>query len=294
MVEILLRGAGGGGARQHGNAREAQWPPSSIMLDTHQVFVKLGLKKAGLASRLHQGALGGKGPRGAEGTDMDKVMEELPAQEESASLRPGTYSRGTETVDAILKAALAVLIEEGAAAFTIRRIAAACGMKVGNVSYHFPRKELLVQVLLDELLVSYGTLLDERVRQPGLSAEERLRLVILICLEDIAGKRTTRLFTELWALANHNDFIAERVQTFYQSVHDVIGLYVAELNPALSDDEVHTVALYISACMEGSTPFLGFEKPWGDKMPAFIAIATTQLVALAKTITSREIAGLNR
>jgi hypothetical protein len=36
-----------------------------------------------------------------------------------STARPGTYSRGTETVDAILKAALSVLIDEGAAAFTI-------------------------------------------------------------------------------------------------------------------------------------------------------------------------------
>ncbi|MCX7283483.1 MAG: helix-turn-helix domain containing protein [Novosphingobium sp.] len=72
----------------------------------------------------------------------DLVETELPS-----APRPGTYARGTETVDAIIKAALRVLIDEGAGAFTIRRIAAECGMKVGNVSYHFPRKELLIQTL---------------------------------------------------------------------------------------------------------------------------------------------------
>jgi AcrR family transcriptional regulator len=206
--------------------------------------------------------------------------------------RPGTYARGTETVDAILKAALGVLIDEGAGAFTIRRIAAECGMKVGNVSYHFPRKEMLTQILLDELLESYDKLLEDRVRQPALSAEERLRLIIVICLEDIAGKRTTRLFTELWALANHNAFIADRVRAFYQKVHDFIGEYVAELNPALSPEQVHTVALYISATMEGATPFTGFEKPWASKMPAFTFVATRALVDLARTITPEQIAGI--
>ena len=219
---------------------------------------------------------------------MDLATEVAPA----APSRPGTYSRGTETVDAILKAALSVLMDEGAGAFTIRRIAAACGMKVGNVSYHFPRKELLVQVLLDDILVNYDKKLEAQVRQPALSAEERLRLVIVICLEDIAGKRTTRLFSEIWALANHNEFIAERVRVFYQRVHDYIGEYVGQLNPALSAQEVQTVALYISASMEGATPFLGYEKPWADKMPAFIAIATKALVELAKTITSQDIANL--
>lgn len=214
-------------------------------------------------------------------------MSSIPAT--AATNRPGTYARGTETVDAILKAALSVLIDEGASAFTIRRIAAECGMKVGNVSYHFPRKEMLIQILLDELLESYDKLLESRVRAPALSTEERLRLMIVICLEDIAGKRTTRLFTELWALANQNAFVADRVRAFYQKVHDFIAEYVSLLNPALSPDQAQTVALYISASMEGSTPFLGFEKPWARKMPAFIAMATQNLVELAKTITPAQI-----
>ncbi|WP_226017989.1 TetR/AcrR family transcriptional regulator [Novosphingobium sp. FKTRR1] len=214
-------------------------------------------------------------------------------QDQPAATRPGTYLRGTETVDAILKAAHDVLINEGASAFTVRRIATACGMKVGNVSYHFPRKELLIQILLDELLENYDKLLEAEVRRPDLLPEERLRMIIVMCLDDIGGKRTTRLFTELWALSNHNAFIAERVRVFYQRVHDFIGEYVAELNPALSPAEVRTVALYISAAMEGATPFAGFEKPWASELPALTRIAARHLVELARSITPDEIAGLS-
>ncbi|PZQ60824.1 MAG: TetR family transcriptional regulator [Sphingomonas taxi] len=210
----------------------------------------------------------------------------------TAPSRPGIYARGSETVDAILKAALDLLIDEGASAFTVRRIAARCDMKVGNVSYHFPRKEMLVQVLLDDLIESYSHLLEHTVRIPAVSAEEQLRLLIVLCLDDIRGKRTTRLFSELWALANHNDFVADRVRIFYQRVHDYIGEYVAAINPALSPDEVHTVSLYISASMEGTTPFAGYEKPWAHKMPAITALAAKSLVELAKTVTPRDIAGL--
>ncbi|MES2157039.1 MAG: TetR/AcrR family transcriptional regulator [Pseudomonadota bacterium] len=209
-----------------------------------------------------------------------------------APSRPGIYARGSETVDAILKAALDVLIDEGAECFTIRRIAARCGMKVGNVSYHFPRKEMLIQVLLDDLVDSYGAQLEDGVRKPGLTAEERLKLVIILCLDDIGSKRTTHLFIELWALANHNAFVADRVRAFYERVHGVIGDYVAAINPGLSGDDVHTVALFISASMEGATPFLGHGKPWAHKMPAFTALAVQSLVTLARTATSRDIAAL--
>jgi AcrR family transcriptional regulator len=206
--------------------------------------------------------------------------------------RPGIYTRGTETVDSILKAALSVLIEEGATAFTIRRIAAACDTKVGNVSYHFPRKEMLIQILLDDIVTSYDAKLELTVRQPDMSAEERLATVIAICLDDICSKRTTHLFSELWALANHDDFVADRVRAFYEKVHEVIGEYVTELNPALTPDQVQTVALFISASMEGTTPFLGYQKPWAHKMPAIIRLSTNWFVHLAKTITAEEIDGL--
>ncbi len=165
-------------------------------------------------------------------------------------------------------------------------------MKVGNVSYHFPRKELLIQVLLDDMLESYDSHLDNRVRQPGLSAEERLREIIVMCLDDIAGMRTTRLFTELWALANHNPFIADRVRVFYQRVHDYISEYVAQINPAIAPDEVQTVAIFISSAMEGTTPFTGYQKPWADRMPAITRIAAVHLVELARTVTSEQISGI--
>jgi hypothetical protein len=130
------------------------------------------------------------------------------------------------------------------------------------------------------------------VRKPGLTAEERLKLVIILCLDDIGSKRTTHLFIELWALANHNAFVADRVRAFYERVHGVIGDYVAAINPGLSGEDVHTVALFISASMEGATPFLGHGKPWAHKMPAFTALAVQSLVALARTATSRDIAAL--
>lgn len=203
--------------------------------------------------------------------------------------RPGIYAKGTETVDAIVKAALDVLIDEGAEAFTIRRIAARCDMKVGNVSYHFPRKEMLIQVLLDDLVDSYGARLDDVMRRNGLTAEDRLKRIITLCLHDIGSKRTTHLFTELWALANHNPIVADRVKGFYDRVHAVIGDHVAAINPALSPDDVRTIALFINATMEGATPFLGHGKPWADSMPAFTALAIDQLVSLARNATSTRI-----
>lgn len=209
-----------------------------------------------------------------------------------APVRPGIYGRGTETVDLILKAALDVLVDEGAAAFTLRRIAARCGMKVGNLSYHFARKEMLIQLLLDDLLDFYERLLDESVRQPGLEPEEQLRRMITLVLDDIGSKRTTHVFTELWALSNHNDVVAERVAAFYARAHGHLAAAIAPLNPALSPQQVEVVARFISAAMEGTTIFAGHGKPWAHQMPQLKALAVSSLVHMARTIRPEDLPAL--
>lgn len=212
----------------------------------------------------------------------------------AAPSRPGVNSRGSETVDAILKAALHVLIEEGATAFTLRRIASECGLKVGNVSRHFPRKEMLVQVLLEELLSPSEGEVRRGITDAGMPADEALALVISGSLKEIQTKRMAHLFTELWAMANHNEFVAQRVELVYRYVHSLIARFVAELNPALSPDEVELVSVYISASIEGTTMLAGYGKPWSALMPQIKGVAVKFLVNLAKTITPEEIIGLRQ
>src|SRR6185312_11591382 len=111
------------------------------------------------------------------------------------------------------------------------------------------------------------------LRKPGVSPEDALTIFIEYVLDDIGSERTTHLFTELWAMANHSEFIAARLETLYRYIHNVIGEFVSQLNSALSPDEVRAVALFISASMEGMTMFCGFKKPWEARMPEIKALA---------------------
>jgi AcrR family transcriptional regulator len=203
--------------------------------------------------------------------------------------RPGHYARGAETVDQILDAALDVLIDEGASAFTLRRIANRCGIQVGKLTHHFARKELLIQHMLGSLLDYYEALLDESVRQPGLDAQVQLERMIGIVLDDIVSRRTTHVFTELWALSNHNEFVAERVAAFYAHAHRLLAAPIAVLNPALSPDQAEILARYISATMEGTTIFAGHGKPWAHQMPQLKAIAVKGLIDLVRTIRPQDV-----
>jgi AcrR family transcriptional regulator len=207
-------------------------------------------------------------------------------------VRPGKSSRGSKTVDIILQAAVQVLIDEGYSAFTLKRIAEQCHLQIGNVSRHFPRKEMLVQALLEEILSSSEELLKSRVYESKMPAEEALTLVITGTIEGAKAKGTTHILTELWAMSNHNEFVAERMESLYRYVLALIGSFVKQLNPSLNADEVEAVSLFINAAMEGTTMSVGYGKPWREKMPLMKAIAANSLINMVKTITPDQIRGL--
>lgn len=203
--------------------------------------------------------------------------------------REGAYACGIETIEQILRAALTVLVDEGSRAFTLRRIATECGMKVGNLSYYFPRKEHLVRELLDAILNGYGDAAADILIGTTGRPEERLRRIILFTLDDIRTKRTTNLFPELWALANHDPDVNDLVQTFYARAQRGIAEAVAGVNPALGEEDCRLLALYISATIEGTTIFAGHGKPWEPRMAEIQALAVRSLIELVRTATPADL-----
>lgn len=203
--------------------------------------------------------------------------------------RPGTYARGMETVEQILRAALRIMVDEGYRALTLRRIASACNMKVGNVTYYFPTKDLLVREMFDSVLNSYEEVFESIRRDETRSAEERLTSVIRLILEDIQSKKTTHFFPELWALSNYDPFIAERMDDVYRRARGVLNQLIPLINPTLSEEQREVVALFISASLEGTTMFAGYNKPWAAQMPQIENIAIKGLVDLVRTIRPEDI-----
>ena len=203
--------------------------------------------------------------------------------------RQGDYARGMETVEQILRAALQVMVDEGYKAFTLRRIAAVCGMKVGNVTYYFPTKDLLVRELVQSVINIYDEVFESIRKDESRSAEDRLESVIRLILDDIQTKKTTHLFPELWALSNYNSFIADRVDEIYVRARRVLNQLIPDINPALSEDEREVVALFISASLEGTTMFAGYNKPWAHAMPMLENVAIKALVGMVRDIRPEDI-----
>lgn len=204
--------------------------------------------------------------------------------------REGGYLKGHETRELILRTALAILIEHGYKAMSMRGVAAACGIKFGNLTYHYRSREDLVRELMEAVISSYEREFETIMIMPGVPAEERLRRLCMLLLDDIRSKKTTRFFPELWALANHDQFVLERVQDLYVRARAPILEIVKEMRPDLADAECEIVALFISASMEGMTIFAGYEKPFEKRMPELEHLAVLSFCNLVKTLTPGELA----
>lgn len=203
--------------------------------------------------------------------------------------REGGYARGQEGLERILKAALSLLIEHGSSALTLRRIAAECGLKAGNLAYYFASKEELIRELLDAIISSYEAAFETIYQAPEATADERFGQLVVFLLEDSNSKATTRIFPELWAMSNHDPFVRDRVEEMYRRARVVLIDLIAEINPALPADERETVALFISASMEGIGFFTGYEKAWSGKLPAIERIAIRSFLHTIRSVQPGEI-----
>jgi AcrR family transcriptional regulator len=197
--------------------------------------------------------------------------------------REGGYAKGYETRELILRQALHILIEEGYRAMSMRRVATACGMRLGNLTYHYPTREDLVRELLGAVISSYEVEFAAIVHAPGVPPEERMARLCGLIIDDIASKKTTRLFPELWALANHDAFVYERVHELYDRARAPLVEIIAELRPDLCEADWFDLALFISSSMEGLTIFAGYRRPYAARLPAVEAIGIRSFIDIVRS-----------
>ena len=189
----------------------------------------------------------------------------------------------------ILRAAFKVLVEYGADSLTMRRIALECGTESGNLRYYYPSKDELVRELLNAIVGSYEDQIDEIMRDSQSNSEQRLIRIISLVLRDITSKETTRIFPELWAMANHDAYVEERLDEMYQRGRAAITTLIMDINPDLPSEEAEALAVFIQASMEGLTIFAGHEKSWCERMPWMERISITSFLYLTKTLRPGQI-----
>jgi AcrR family transcriptional regulator len=119
---------------------------------------------------------------------------------------------GRETTrEALIEATAQILLDEGYAAATSRRVAAQAGVKPALVHYYFPSMDdLFVAVLRDKAETNL-----RRQRQAMAEAEP------LHALWQLNGAQDAQLFTEFLAMANHRKAIRSEIVSYAMRFRDL-------------------------------------------------------------------------
>lgn len=189
-------------------------------------------------------------------------------------------ARGRERLAKALAEAEKMLIAEGAAALTMRRLAERCGMALGNLQYYFPSKSDLVAALVESIYERHQRLLAERA---DMSTDPRQAMEALLryMLDDICKPEGSALFWELWVLAAR-DRVANRAMTkFYRAEQGAIERAIAQLNPKLPAHLARLRAKAIVGMMEGSTLLVGTGRPDARTPKPLIDEIVASMLAIA-------------
>ncbi len=201
-------------------------------------------------------------------------------------IRPGTgvSNKGNERVVQILGVARDVLVSEGYHGLTMRAIAKGCGITVGNLNYYYANKTDLLRDLLDFVMDGYMEVFDTIRASAPASPMDALVKIIGYIVDDLGTRETTAFFPELWALANHDEVAAERMEDLYRREREVFEQLISEIRPDLQPAFVSQLALYVSASIEGHTMFVGYNKAWAGQRDQARKIAITAISDLIKNV----------
>lgn len=200
----------------------------------------------------------------------------------------GRSGKGQHTALAILLAAEQLIIDEGYHNFSLRKVAAAADLTLGNLQYYFPSKDSLLKAMLDNCIERYLDRFETIRTAAGQDPEAQFVGLITEIIRDLNSRRTTVFFPEVWSLANHDDHATGFMDAMYDRYRAVLVEVIAQLNPSLSPDQQRRLAIFISSSIEGHTMFIGHGKVWTAETDNIIAMAIQSFLWLIRSGTIPE------
>lgn len=157
----------------------------------------------------------------------------------------------------ILRAAIALFVRDGGAAFTARGVAKEAGVSLGSVQYIFPTKDALLAGMLERVLADYETAYRHVEAKLPFNGEARLLGVIDYLLGDIWRRESRNFFLNFHALSCHDEFAAKLLTQTYAHHRRRIAAYIGAARPGLSERRCFDAALQIAALIEGLMLYTG-------------------------------------
>ena len=184
------------------------------------------------------------------------------------------------TKQKIVDAAGQILVSEGYRSLSMRRVAAACGISVGNLTYHFPTADRLLMAVIQNMLDGYGEQLKRYETLGAPEGQDILDQVIEFIIRDAVTSTTSSLMIELWAMAKHDPSKAKYVNMAYEMGSQVIKTLILQVSPATSEAVAQKAAVTMLVFSEGSTALFSRQHNMGYEAEDMIGLASQTIRAM--------------
>lgn len=171
--------------------------------------------------------------------------------------REGTavLAKGRDRVEAILDAATRIVIDEGYAELSTRKIAARAGVRPGHLQYYYPTKQAVVHGLLERYLDRATEAFAALLTPSPAESPAPLDAVLDGILREQEKGESARFFWELWALAARDPEVAAAMQEFYRGYwRNLVAAFLAA-GPGLGRPRAERRAALVVAMLEGLSLF---------------------------------------
>ena len=145
-----------------------------------------------------------------------------------------------------------LLLQAGIGALTMRKVAAAAGISLGNLQYHFPTREDLLLALLLRFLEPYEARLETRPQLSGRTVAEALQPLFLEALRHPNFDACAKIYKEIWAAANHAPKMQEGLTAYYVRLTAFYRAILASVAPdGTPDAQLDRAAAAVLPLIEG-------------------------------------------
>ena len=178
---------------------------------------------------------------------------EVLVPEHTVGLKAGTAKRyrGKRQVRSILDEARSILIGEGYAGLTLRKVAKNLDISLGNLTYYFPSKIELLKAIIVDLLTEYERALAAEQKNFPDDVHGRFRAWIRYLVADCKKADTRSVFFQIWGLATHSDIVSELRDDMYRAARDEHLAMISALNPNASEDDINALVGLVITMIEG-------------------------------------------
>lgn len=157
----------------------------------------------------------------------------------------------------ILDAALRELIDKGFVGFTIQGVAARTNISLGNLTYHFPTRERLIQAMIDQWFENWKIAFSQVINKKIGEKRPDIKGFIEWVMDYALIKKNVRTFTELWAIGNHEPKVARMLDKLYEQAANTVIAALGFDTCSQEVIELRNLLYVLAAVSEGSTAVLG-------------------------------------